>query len=1374
MPISKTIETPLVTGEQLRQLAAYIPATLADRILRQGLPTPGEPHALTAATLFSDISGFTGMSEELASDGPRGAEELNRVLLVTFTAMIDVIHELGGAVNHFYGDAMSVYFPETDGTAASRALVCAQMMQQLMLTSFNRVVTNRPPGKHPFFELTIKIGVGYGRCQELVVGDPQQSLEFVLTGAAVDEAAMAERHASRGDIMASAAVLRQAGLPVNEAFAKVETAVSPPATQPILNWPAYDDAAQRRLAEVILPFVPPALYQRLIATGATEMAEHRPVTTIFVQFDYKNRQDDSSAIETADLGQQLQQYYEWACAVVSRFGQENARVNRVLTGDKGNQLHIMFGAPVAPDAPEQALRCLLALQREKPSFIAAQRIGVSVGKVFAGPVGSSARREYTVVGDVVNLSARLMQVCEPGMIMTDQITAERTRQVIECEPLPPIHLKGKQTAVTPHLVQRDRAATTLMKAYVDRWERPLVGRDDELDLLLGGMDAALRGIGGAAAVFGGTGVGKSRLLADGVRHWLANDGLGLIGVCYPHTNDTPYSPWRDVWREYFGLTDGMTVAQQITAVTTQTQALLPDVGEDVGLWRELLGLPMPQAAALNDLTAEARQVRLFSLIRRCAQAIAGQQPLLIVLEGLQWADQATLALLDDLGNHLEEAAIFLAFTFRAREDTALALLERPSCLPIPLLDLSPDAGRELLRQIVGAAELPQAAEQHLGLRDREGRDSPVNPLFLEEALNVMMGAGVLRVNGRVHVDEAELARMQVPDTIHGLLLARLDRLPPAGRDLLQVASVIGRQFAAEPLQVIAETPSQQMVLNLLAELSESEMTRLITADPEWVYLFQHALTHEVAYESLPYARRQQLHAGVAGWLATRYAHNLKPLHSVLAYHYSRAANHRQALQYAILAADEARHIFANREAIDLYTLAESHLNALADEGLWETAVHLYLSRGNVLILLGDLATAFDDAEKALNLAQEKKANEQYAQACNLLAELKCRQAQFNDAFELTEIVIDDLRSDISDEELARAYQWSGMAAAYSGQYELGLERLEQAEALCLTYGGRGRLARVLEAKAFIYFSQKQLHLALQAMKESVDLSRNVSTPANLASSLNNIALVQFELGQPANALNTYIEAGEFAQGTNQNLLAKVLGNKGEVLCYLGDFKQAKESFLESIDFYTQMDDRQGLADVYVLMGYEYSCTLLNIKEAEDCFRSAFALLDMPSESYSEIQLRLLIASGYLQILKGSGSDALKYLDEAEALIEQKENAWWHPILLYYQSKVCLMMDKTEKAFELLYKAADLANDRGCPDYKPVIYLGLAQLEENNEKKISYIEQAVSSAEERARMQDRIDCLELAGELLQRMGEPFQSQAQGYKNRSQQLAKMVQK
>ncbi len=147
-----------------QRLSAYIPTTLTRHLLTEGLPIAGVPYPQTAATLFADMSGFTAMSENLASDGLRGAEEVNRVLLLTFTGMIDLIHRAGGAISHFYGDAMSVYFPDDDGGAAHRAISCAQMMQVLMMTSFNRVVTNRPQNKDPFFDLSMKVGVGYGTC----------------------------------------------------------------------------------------------------------------------------------------------------------------------------------------------------------------------------------------------------------------------------------------------------------------------------------------------------------------------------------------------------------------------------------------------------------------------------------------------------------------------------------------------------------------------------------------------------------------------------------------------------------------------------------------------------------------------------------------------------------------------------------------------------------------------------------------------------------------------------------------------------------------------------------------------------------------------------------------------------------------------------------------------------------------------------------------------------------------------------------------------------------------------------------------------------------------------------------------------------------
>ena len=171
----------------VRRLAAYLPSTLVAQMLQNDLPPVGKGEWLNAATLFCDLSGFATMASALAAAGPEGAEQLNRVLLMTFTAMINTIHKARGAVSHFHGDAMMVYFPDDDGRAATRALACAQFMQSLIQTGYSQVITNHA-GQERSINLSMKIGVGYGVCLEIIVGDPQRSLEFVVAGPAVAEA----------------------------------------------------------------------------------------------------------------------------------------------------------------------------------------------------------------------------------------------------------------------------------------------------------------------------------------------------------------------------------------------------------------------------------------------------------------------------------------------------------------------------------------------------------------------------------------------------------------------------------------------------------------------------------------------------------------------------------------------------------------------------------------------------------------------------------------------------------------------------------------------------------------------------------------------------------------------------------------------------------------------------------------------------------------------------------------------------------------------------------------------------------------------------------------------------------------------------------
>lgn len=1336
-------------------LVPYIPVTLGRKVLAGGLPAPGQVSSLVAATMFSDISGFTAMSEELSTDGPRGAEELNRVLLSTFTGMIDLIHVMGGAISHFYGDAMSVYFPDHDGQAARRALRCGQTMQKLMLTSLGKVSTRRPPDKKAAFDLTIKIGLSYGRCHEVVVGDPSSSLEFVLFGPAVDEAAAAAGQAAAGTIVTAAALRAR----IDESLPDEGVAPAHRATAPVLDWASADEVTLHRIATEVAPFVPSALVKRAGGEGLEILAEHRPVTSVFVKFKLSPGDPAGSDADAAEEGELLHRYYQWACDMVARFAEPNARVNRVLTGDKGNQLHIIFGAPVAPDAPEQAVRCALALQDERPPFVADQRIGLAVGKVFAGPVGSNTRNEYTVVGDVVNLSSRLLNVCEDRGVVVNESAAGRVRQQINLASLPPVQVKGKRQSVVPYRAQSERTRAGQLQAYFGTWNKPLLGRQNELDLLLGGMDAALHGIGGVAALFGPVGVGKTHLLSEAARYWLEQQGSGLADDCFPHTADTPFGPWRGIWRNFFGLSADMDLAAQAEAVSRQTLALVPDSDPDVGLWGELLGLPLPQDSQLALLTPEARQARFFSLVRRCFQAAAARQPLLIILEGLHWADQASLALIDDLTAHLAEHALFFALAFRPISELPLETLSRPQCMPIVISELPPADARRLLQHHVGVSTLPLLVEQYLGLKDAQGADSPVNPLFLEESLNVMMEMSVLKWDSSegsatdIRIDEDRLSRMPVPDTIHGLLLARLDRLPATSRDLLQVASVIGREFGLDPLDRITPAVAREIITRCLEELTVAEMTRLVAAAPELVYLFQHTMTHEVAYESLPFARRQDLHRAVALWLTERYRDNLKPLHSILAHHYDQADMHDQALRFALLAADDARDIFANREAVRLYSVAQRHLAALGEESHLDEAVRIYLSRGGVLILLGDIAEAFNDVEKALALSRAHPELKKLAESCNLMAEIKWRQGEYGAAQALAESVFALAQESISNDQLVQAYIWHGWACSSQFEYEPALASLRRAEQICRSDGNNLRLARALEAVSYVYFSKKELEPALDAMQQSLLLSRDHATTFNTGIGLSNISFVQFMLGRAEESLETLEEAVDLGREVSDYLLAVSLGNRAAVLAYLGRFPQALHDLEQAADLLDAMDDLQQRAETYLFWGNRYSNALGDWQDAEYRLEQARQSLDRRPESYPEERVRLLIGLAQVALGKGLPQQAEKLLDEAGTLARENELVWWLPAVSYWLGLARLRRGDRGDARARFRHGLAAVESGGSPDFRPLLLLELARLEPSGERQLSFLEQCVAAARTRASYLDRLRCLEEAGRMLAKYEAP---------------------
>ncbi|GIK57706.1 MAG: AAA family ATPase [Chloroflexi bacterium] len=1343
------VSTPALHA-QARRLAAYLPMTVTRQILEDELPPSGTAVWFPAATLFSDLSGFTRLAESLAQVGPRGAEELNRALLMTFTSLINAIHDAGGAVAHFHGDAMLVYFADTDGRAAARALACGSFMQRLMRTSLAQITVQQPGHEPEQFSLDIKIGVGYGRCLQTIVGQPGESLEFVLAGTAVDEAAIAQRQASVGEVVASENALAQARLPVTGPFRAVDETAPVPNAREEIHWHAYHADALHRLLQVAPAFIPAPLVERLQHQTTRFIAEHRPVTTLFVQF-------EGIDLNAADAGQQLQSYYEWARQVVARFGPRNGRVNRLLTGDKGSQLHILFGAPTAPDAPEQAIRCALALQREKPAFITSQRIGLAAGPVFATAVGAQNRREYTAIGRVVNLSAHLTLHCPPGRVLLDEPTANRVWAQFQFEAHTPAMLKGQATPISTYLASQEQATPTPFAVRFSRWQKPPPGRDAEIAQLRQRLDAALHGHGGLLAISGPFGGGIQPMLAEAARRWLDAGGRGFSGVCQPHLADAPFAPWQAIWRDFFDLTPDLPPAAQAAHVKNEIRAWLPGWADEAPLWLTALGLPLPdqESSGHTAVAAGVQQLWLFTLIQRCLSQAAKRQPLLFVLEDVQWADEASRELTAAIAAQSADLPLLLIVTFRPPGSVYFPALRQPTTTHIVLADWTVAQARAVIQRRLGANNLPLLLEQWLGLRDQHGRDTEqVNPLFLEESLKLMLSTDVLQFtgDGRLRVDEMRLADLPIPNTIAALLQTRLDTLSAGAYSLLQVAAVIGHEFSLELLTAVAPGLSQSQAPGLLDELIAAEMVQPVIEGEHSTFMFQNSLLYEVVYHRLPYARRQALHLAIAERLAaTTPAAAIYPL---LAHHYGQAEAHEEGLRYALRAAHHAEALYTNRATTGFYRQAIHHVRALGTAERVETAVSILTAQAEAYLRLGELEEAAKAAAAALDISA---ASGSQPALFNLLAEIGLAQARYPAAAAFAAQVI--AQADPLSLAAARAYQLAGQAAFAQQQWALAETQFHTARAIlrnnrqiqAVWRPHHAPLPELLTALGLVRSQQGGLPRAAELCQYAVELAQQMALPIPTAEALLALAQVRLRQGRAEEAVQAAAEGAELALATSPRLLVHLLLLHAEGLLYDGRFPEAQADLQSAGDLLAVMDDEVARLRLSLLWGGVYYTGLADWAAALgwlDKARAQLAALQkMGGTAVPEsVALRLGLAQVAYHTRQWEQAALLLAAAESEAV--GRGLIWPQPALAYWQGMTqtaCGDVAAAAKAYRAGVTAVTLG---GCPDDLPLLLLRLGQLTPPDDgQRWDYLEGCVTAVYGRARHTDKQLCLHEAGMLL---------------------------
>ena len=755
------------------ELASYVPAIVVRRFADRHEPLgEAESEQLLAAVLFADISGFTVLTERLAGTGPSGVEALTELLNDCFGELVGLVGEHGGEVVKFAGDALLAIWPMDDDKSGVMAWAarCGLAMQQSLQSS---EVAAR-------VQLSVRIAVGLGQVSVAHLGGVRGRWEVLVGGPAVAQVCAAEQVARPGDMVLSPEASDLLGdLALGE---QMRLGAGGPSAFRLagVRWPTGTAPLVRvgtvqAAGPALRGYVPAAVTARLAAGQSAWISELRTVSVLFVRLPGL---DDISS-DTLEQAQQL------VDAMQETLYEYEGSVNKLGVDDKGATLMAAFGLPPVAheDDAVRAVQAALAIQAKLQRLGLRLALGLATGRAFCGSVGSSQRREYTMIGGVVNLAARLMQAADDELIC-DAATQQATEAKFAFEALPPRRLKGWAESVT---VFRPRG-----QRHTRARSRSLVGRGRERRLLAERLAALQQGRGGGTVlVEGEAGIGKSRLI-DGLVEQAAGEQIRtLVGAADAVRSTTPYHAWRPVFESVFDLEDVAEPAARRTRVLERLRAR-PELERLAPLLADVLPLDLPADEVVGQLEGPVRADNVRRLLAGALRTVAAEQPLLIMLEDAHWCDSASWALAWLVSQQLPRVLLVLAL--RPLGDPVPEyeqLRDAPGGQRLQLDPLPADDVAALVAQRLGVTSVPRLVAEVIG------EHAGGNPFFSEELAYALRDSGAITVTDGICriTPGADLRVLSLPNTVQGVVLTRIDRLAPPQQLTLKVASAIGRSFA---------------------------------------------------------------------------------------------------------------------------------------------------------------------------------------------------------------------------------------------------------------------------------------------------------------------------------------------------------------------------------------------------------------------------------------------------------------------------------------------------------------------------------------------------------------------------------------------------
>jgi class 3 adenylate cyclase/predicted ATPase len=725
------------------------------------------------------------------------------------------------------------------------------------------------------------------------------------------------------------------------------------------------------------------------------------------------------------------------------------RYEGYVVQSSGDGIFALFGAPIAhEDHPQRALYAALRMQEESRRYAERLRrehgvnlqirVGVNTGEMVVRSIRKDdLHTDYTPIGHATGLAQRMESLAAPGAIFVTEATQQLTEGYFEFKPLGPARVKGVSEPVPIYEVTGIGPLRTRLQRAARRGLVRFVGRQSELEQMRQALERAKVGHGQIVAVVGEPGVGKSRLCYE--FKMVARSGCLLLETfSVSHGKAAAYLPLIDLLKSYFAIESVDDERRRQEKITGKVLTLDRSLEDTLPYLFALLGIA-DSNNSLEQTDPQIRRRRTFEAIKRLLLRESLNQPLLILFEDLHWLDSETQAFLNVLSESVATAPILLLVNYRPEYQHGWG--GKSYYTQLRLDPLGGEDAQALLAALLGEAAGLEPLKRRL-LEQTGG-----NPFFLEEMVQALFDEGVLVRNGAVSLTRPVTA-IQIPATVQGVLAARIDRLGAAEKALLQSLAVVGKEFSAGLIRQVVEQPEEELHRQL-SRLQATEFIYEQPAFPEIEYTFKHALTQEVAYNTVLKERRSVLHERAAQAIEALYAGGLEEHYSELAHHYSRTTNTAKAVDYLERAGQQALERSAPAEAIRHFREAIERLQTLPDtpeRAREELRLQIALS-----VPLRSTGPAVPGAERLFTRAQElcRQVGDtpQLVQVLHGLALLHIGKGELQRAREVAEECLERAQSVRDSRLLAAAHARLGQVLLFRGELAPARAHLEQVGAL---------------------------------------------------------------------------------------------------------------------------------------------------------------------------------------------------------------------------------------------------------------------------------------------------------------------------------------